>query len=131
MLKHGVIDFSKEKDKDVRLKLMYESIKKIIAKEKPDFVVIEETQFQSNPKVLRTLAQLQGLIIALSYELSFGLIFVEPATWKTFVGIKSRKREEQKLETINIVEKRYKLKNLSEDESDSIAIGMWATNNLI
>ena len=131
LLKHGVLDHSKEKQADRRMRLMYLSIKELLIKEKPQIVVMEETQFQSNPKVLRTLAQLQGMIIALSYELGFGLIVVEPAMWKSYVGIKSRKREEQKEETKALVKKSYKVGDIGDDEGDSIAIGIWAVNNLV
>jgi Holliday junction resolvasome RuvABC endonuclease subunit len=131
LTKHGEIDLSKIRNKNERMEKMYLSIKKLLLSSKPDVVVIEETQFQSNPKVLRTLAQLQGLILALSYELGFGLIIVEPSMWKSYVGVKSRKREEQKAETMNIVKSRYKVGDIGEDESDSIAIGIWAIGNLV
>ena len=131
LLKHGVIDHSKEKQTDRRTRKMYLSIKELLIKEKPQIVVMEETQFQSNPKVLRTLAQLQGMIIALSYELGFGVIVVEPAMWKSYVGIRAKRRDEQKEETKELIKKTYKVGDITDDEADSIAIGIWAANNLV
>lgn len=130
LLKHGVIDLSKITDKEERVHEMYTAIKKLITQEKPDFIILEDVQFQANQQVYKTLAQLQGLIIGIAYETGCGYLTVEPVVWKTYIGIKSKKRNEQKAETFKIVDEKYHIGNTTDDESDSIAIGMWAVNNL-
>lgn len=109
---------------------MYEEIKNFIRQIKPDYVCIEGTQFQNNQKVFKLLSQMQGMVFALLVDLDIGFCIIEPSSWKSFAGIKSRKREDQKKETIEFVKKNYKVKEPTDDEADSIAIGHWAINNL-
>ena len=131
LLKHGVIDLSKNNNTEERVHAMYDSIRGLISKEKPDFIVIEDVQFQANQRVFKTLSQLQGLVISIAYDEKCGYLIVEPSVWKSYVGVKSRKRQEQKEEVYKIVDKKYHIGNTTDDESDSIAIGMWAVNNLV
>ena len=128
---HGCIDFSDVRDREERMIRMYRAVKKLVQKEKPDFVVFEDVQFQTNQQVYKVLSQLQGVIMAVTYELGCGFIIVEPLVWKSYVGIKSRKRDDQKRETQETVKKKYKLPEVGEDEADALAIGMWAVDNLI
>ncbi len=130
LLKHGVINLSKITDKDERVYEMYTAIKALIVKEKPDFIVIEDVQFQANQQVFKTLSQLQGLIFGIAFDAGCGFLTVEPSVWKSYVGIKSKKRDEQKAETFRLVDEKYHIGNTTDDESDSIAIGIWAVNNL-
>lgn len=130
LVKHGVIDASYITDKNERTAKMYKSIRNLIESVKPDYAVIEETQFQSNQKTYRTLAQLQGLIFAIFIDNGIGYMTVEPLMWKSHIGIKSRKREDQKRETMEYVSSRYNIDLQTDDESDSIAIGIWATENI-
>ena len=130
LLKHGVINLSKITDKEERVYRMYIELKKLILKEKPDFIIIEDVQFQANQQVYKTLSQLQGIVIGIAFDLGCGYLMVEPSTWKAYIGVKSRKRDEQKIETFKIVDEKYHIGETTDDESDSIAIGMWAVNNL-
>lgn len=109
---------------------MYEEIKKFIKDVKPNYVCIEDTQFQHNQKVYKLLSQMQGMVFALLVDMDIGFCIIEPSSWKSYAGIKSRKREDQKKETIEFVKKNYKVKKPTDDEADSIAIGHWAINNL-
>lgn len=130
LLKYGVIDVDESLGSLDRVCEMYEAVKKLIKAEKPDFVCIEDTQFQKNPKVLKRLSQMQGAIFAILIEEDIGFYIIEPSAWKSYVEIKSKKREDQKKETIEFVKKTYSIKEPTEDEADSIAIGHWAINNL-
>ena len=109
---------------------MYEKIKKFIKDVKPNYVCIEDTQFQHNQKVYKLLSQMQGMVFALLVDMDIGFCIIEPSSWKSYAGIKSRKREDQKKETIEFVKKNYKVKKPTDDEADSITIGHWAINNL-
>lgn len=109
---------------------MYGKIKELISNSQPDYVCLEDTQFQKNPKVLKVLAQLQGMVFAILADADIGFCIVEPSSWKSFIGIKAKKRNEQKLETIEKIKAMYNISELTEDEADSIAIGHWAINNL-
>lgn len=131
LMSHGVINLSKINDKEERIYEMYTSIRELINKEKPDFLVIEDVQFQANQQVYKTLSQLQGLVISIAFDFGCGYLLVEPTVWKSYIGVKSRKRQEQKEETYKIVNKKYHIGDTTDDESDSIGIGMWASNNLV
>lgn len=108
---------------------MTDEIVKIIGITKPDFVVLENIQFQRNIATFKSLAQLQGCIMYHLNNLNIGYVFVEPSAWKSFCGIKGRKREEQKKNTIIYVKNKYNI-NVSEDIADAIGIGTWALDNL-
>lgn len=119
----------KEKNTLERIKQMTDEIVKIIGITKPDFVVLENIQFQRNIATFKSLAQLQGCIMYHLNNLNIGYVFVEPSAWKSFCGIKGRKREEQKKNTIIYVKNKYNI-NVSEDIADAIGIGAWALDNL-
>jgi hypothetical protein len=55
---------------------------------------------------------------------------IEPSKWKSFVGIKSRTRKEQKLEMVQYVKKKYNL-DVPEDIADSIGINLYVVNALL
>ena len=128
--KYGLIEVDKnEKNPVERIVQMYSKIRELLKKSKPDYVCLEEVQHQVNPHVCKTLAQLQGAIFASLFDLDIGFCIVEASCWKPFFGVTSKKRADQKLETIKIVKDKFN-KDVSEDEADSIAIGYWAINNL-
>lgn len=131
LVAYGTIDAAKERDLHKRMGFMYGEIKRLTRKYKPDFICLEETQFQSNKKTYRTLAQLQGLIFAVAYECRVGYLVVEPSVWKSYVGIKARRRDDQKKEAMILVEQKYGIKCKTDDLADSICIGLWATGNLL
>lgn len=131
LIKYGSICVPEDLGAFDRMCLMYEEIKKMIAEEKPTYVCVEDTHYNNNPKVLKRLSQMQGLIFALLIEAGAGFCTIEPSSWKSYIGLTTRKREDQKKETIAFVKEKYDIDNPTEDEADSIAIGCWAVNNLI
>lgn len=109
---------------------MYDKISELINTYEPDFIVFEDVQFQNNYGTFKQLSQLQGILMALLFERDIGFMTVEPTKWKSFCEIKGRKRVEQKANCIQMVKTKYKIE-VSEDEADSIGIGVWAVNNLL
>ncbi len=67
--------------------------------------------------------------MGIMFKNDLGFCVVEPSAWKSHIGIKSRKRVEQKQETISFVKNTYNL-SVSEDEADAIGIGIWAKDNV-
>lgn len=114
-----------------RLSGMCNAIESLIIKTKPDVVCIEDVQFQSNQRTFKILAQMQGYIFAILDKIKLPFVIVEPSCWKAFDGIKARKREEQKAQTIEFVKEKYNIEQLSEDEADAVAIGCWAVANVM
>lgn len=128
--KHGVIEVS---DKDApyieRLRVVHAYIKELLKKEKPSFVVFEATQYQNNFAAFGTLSMLQGIIMAELFNRQTGFYIVPATCWKSFCGIKGRKRAEQKINTMKFVADTYGI-IATEDEADAIGIATWAIANI-
>ncbi|MDD4780340.1 MAG: crossover junction endodeoxyribonuclease RuvC [Tissierellia bacterium] len=119
----------KEKNPIERMKQMNDEIISLIDKYQPDFIVFENVQFQRNYGTFQQLSQLQGIVMAYLFKLDVGFQIIEPSAWKSFCGIKGKKRDEQKKNTQAFVKMMYKV-SVSEDEADAIGIGFWAINNI-
>lgn len=118
-----------EKNPIERLKEMNDKIIALIKDVRPDYVVFEHVQFQNNYGTFQLLSQLQGIIMADLFKVDLGFTIIEPTAWKSFCGIKGRRRAEQKLNTQKFVKEKYNA-DVSEDEADAIGIGYWAIHNL-
>ena len=121
---------TKETDPMERMCEMYFLIKDLINKSNPDLVVIEGIQFQRNYHTFSILSRVQGQILAILFEKNIAFYIVEPTKWKSFCGIKGRKRAEQKDDTIQMVKTKFNL-DVGEDIADAIGIGLWGINTLI
>lgn len=130
LITYGILQANEnEKNPIERMKQMQDRINELIDKIKPSFIVFEDIQFQQNYGTFKQLAQLQGILMAKLFKLDIGFQIIEPSAWKSFCGIKGRKREEQKKNTQAFVKMMYKI-DASEDEADAIGIGFWAINNI-
>ncbi len=130
LITYGILQANEnEKNPIERMKQMQDRINELIDKIKPSFIVFEDIQFQQNYGTFKQLAQLQGILMAKLFKLDIGFQIIEPSAWKSFCGIKGRKREEQKKNTQAFVKSIYKV-SVSEDEADAIGIGFWAINNI-
>jgi crossover junction endodeoxyribonuclease RuvC len=112
-----------------RMKEMNDKIIALINDVNPNYIVFEQVQFQNNYGTFQQLSQLQGIIMAYLFKINIGFNLIEPTAWKSYCGIKGRKRVEQKFNTQKFVKERYGV-DVSEDEADAIGIGYWAINNL-
>ena len=63
-----------------------------------------------------------------NHDIPFTII--ESTAWKSFIGIKSKHREEQKKDTQKFVSDKYGI-NVTDDEADSIGIAEWSIKNII
>jgi len=99
-------------------------IKELIEDNDINFVFIEDIQYQKNQKTYKILAGLQYVIIDLLIELNIQFEIIPPSVWKSWNGIKGRKREQQKRNTIEKVKEIYG-KEALEDEADAICIGLY------
>ena len=122
----GVINMSKSKlETEERSFEMAREIWKVINKYKPDHLVLEGCQQQSNPKTMIILARLAGMIIGYSEAHNVKTHTLLPSQWRKALqysqGAKV-KRQELKQQSIDYVKKNLNL-YLSEDECESICIG--------
>lgn len=100
-------------------------IKELIEDNDINFVFIEDIQYQKNQKTYKILANLQGVIINLLIELNIQFEIIPPSTWKSWNGIKGKKRAEQKRNTIEKIKEIFG-REATEDEADAICIGLYA-----
>lgn len=130
LITYGTLECNpKEKNPVERMKQMYDKIVDLINEVSPSFIVFENVQFQNNYGTFQQLSQLQGIIMAHLFKTDIGFQIIEPSAWKSFCGIKGRKREEQKKNTIAFVKNKFGI-DCSEDEADSIGIGVWAMSQI-
>ena len=102
-----------------RMKHMFDKIKALIEQEKPDYVSIEDTQMQGSPKVYQQLSQFQGALFGYFFDHDTPFVVIPPVVWKSHCGLKGRKREEQKANTIAWVKETYGFE-VNEDEADAL-----------
>ena len=120
----GVIDLHKMKDTSERVRAMGVELCKTIEKYNPDKVVIEEVAQQSNPKTLKLLARVQGIIIGFCAAHNIETYIIEPSKWRTTLHFKigaGVKRAELKTQAIDYIKDQYKL-DVTEDECEAICI---------
>ena len=128
-IESGVIDMSKSKlETDKRSFEMAKEIWKIIKKYKPDELVLENVQQQSNPATMIILARLAGMIIGYAEAHNVNVHILLPSQWRKALGYSQGakvKRQELKQQSIDYVKKHFWL-DLSEDECEAIAEGVAA-----
>lgn len=120
LVKYGSIK-PKGKNTIRRLITILDELKKIRRVNNPEIVVIEDLNVSRNMKSTKVLA---GLLIAIEIDLERANYLVQelkPSEWRKRVGIKGRRREEQKKNSIQHVWDKYH-KLVNEDEADAICI---------
>ena len=131
-LKFDIIEIPKETPINVRLEEMSVAMKKIICKEKPSLIVLEDVSMQRNAQVLIDLARLQGRIMQIAYELGVPVVMYKPSTWRKSVGIKTGKgikRKELKEAAMALILENYGME-VPEDIAEAICIGKCALMEL-
>lgn len=89
---------------------------------KPTVIIVEDIQQQSNVQTFKDLAYLQGVLKHYLYKNKFPYGVLPPGGWRKELGIKGRKREDQKANAIAYVKDKFGL-DVTEDEADAICIG--------
>lgn len=100
----------------------------------PDVVGIEDIQLQSGPKsnvaMFKTLAHLQGVLLATLKEEKVKEVVVHTATWRADCDFRSKTRTDQKREAQKKVLDWYG-ETTTQDEADAICIGRYIANTYI
>lgn len=122
---HGLIDLKRTQNAKERTARMADEICRRIETEKPDAVVIEDTAMQTNVSVLRTLAQLQGMILGFCFAQGIPCHVRKPSEWRKILGFRQGrvKSAELKKQAQALVKTTYQIL-VTEDEADAICIGL-------
>ena len=132
----GVIDKSKSKlNTHERSFEMARDLWRVIKKYKPDHLVIEDVQNQSNTKTVIILSRLQGMLIGYAEAHKVKTHILLPSMWRSALKFKQGpkvKRDELKRQSIDFVKEKYGL-DLLEDEAEAVGIATAAykTFNII
>jgi len=110
-----------------RIKLMRKLVSEYIHEYKPQFVMFEGVQFQQNYQVYSQLSQLLGALYSICLDEEIAFQIIEPAAWRKKIGIKGRKREEQKLNAVDYVRGRFGI-DVTDDVAEGILIGLCASD---
>ena len=125
----GIVDMSKSKlETDERSFEMAKELWKIIKKYKPDELVIEQVQNQSNTKTVIILARLAGMIIGYAEAHGVKTHTVEPAKWRRALSYNQGpkvKRAELKKQSIDYVKKNLG-ETMPEDQAEAVCEGFAA-----
>lgn len=108
----------------------------------PDWVAIEDIQLQSkggmdtrdadnvqNLMVYKTLARLQGVILASFVEQNLHYKIYAPSEWRGYCGIGGKSRADKKRAARLAIEEWFKI-NATEDEADAICLGKCAAHEI-
>ena len=117
----GVINLSKNKNAEERIKKMCFSITTLIFDKSPDDVVIEQMPSTRNADTTRKLSRIIGAVYY--YCISNNINYSEMSCdmWRKLVGIKNSKGKKVKIDSMNRVLQKYKL-DINDDEADAINI---------
>lgn len=140
LIKYGVFKPNKKESLSIKRiveikKWLKKAIGEVASTEEEFVVVFENIQFQlavngtkftsNNPVNVFTfeiLAKLLGVLEEYCLENNINYKIIEPSTWKSTIGIRSKYRSEQKKETIAYVKDVFGIE-VKEDIADAICIG--------
>lgn len=107
-----------------RLTKIKKFISDIVIKEwKPDFVMMEDIQYQKNGILtFKVLAMLLGIIQVSCNEADVPFEAVSPNVWRKYAGTAGKDRRQEKLLSVAVVKEKYDIK-VSDDIAEAILIG--------
>ena len=115
-----------------RLYKIRTEVQNLINKFEIDEIVFEDIQLQTNVgnnvQTFKILAEVFGIIYELATELKIKNTAVLSGVWKSALGIKGRKRPDQKRNAQLYVNNIYSV-SPTQDECDAICIGAYATQH--
>ena len=119
-------------DIGIRLVKIRKKVLELISQFEIDKVYFEDIQLQgnvtNNVQTFKVLAEVFGVIYETLKEIDMPNETVLAGTWKSKLGIKGARRDEQKRNAQVYVQNTYG-KKVSQDESDAICIGAYAVLN--
>ena len=121
---HHLLDFSKEKNMEVRFIEMSKTIWNSLDKYKPNILYIEETYTAKNPQTTKILTRLQGVVYAWCINNDCEFNTIKPTSWRKLLGFKQGKnvkRDELKTQSVDYIFNKYGIK-VTDDESDALCI---------
>jgi len=122
-----VIDYEKIKDIEERTISMGKKLIDALNYYKPSIVYAEDSFKGNNPKTMKYLCRLHGVVMGWCLEHGVEYQFVMPSTWRKYIpnfpNGRGATRDEQKCFSVKYVTENYKITPKTDDESDAILVG--------
>ena len=107
----------------LKVKKLLETV--VLTAWEPDYVVMEDIQYQSNGILtFKVLAMLLGVIQTACTELDIPFEAVAPNVWRKYAGTNGANRREEKMLSIAAVREKYQI-SVSDDVAEAILIGRY------
>lgn len=112
-----------------RLGQLWKHLNELNEKYNFSFIFFEDIQYQNNKDTFKKLAYVQSAILLWCYWNDIKYNILAPSHWRKIISenynIKFGKaRADQKKNCLNFIKEHFNLKEVSEDEADSIALGL-------
>lgn len=101
----------------------------IIKQWKPDFIVVEDIQYQNNILTFKTLAMLLGNTLAAIRAAHIKYETVLSKVWRSHFTISGTTRVQQKMAAIQLIKKMYGI-DVNDDIAEAILLGKYAVDCL-
>ena len=125
----GIIDMNKSKlETGERSFEMAKAIWKVLKHYKPNYLVLEETQQQTNVKTVIILSRLQGMVVGYAEAHGVKTHIVQPSKWRAALCFSQGpkvKRAELKQQSIDYVKEHLGVE-LPEDQAEACCLGFAA-----
>lgn len=106
----------------VKIKKLLESV--VLSAWGPDYVVMEDIQYQNGVLTFKVLAMLLGVVQTCCAERSIEFEVVSPNVWRKYAGTNGKNRREEKMLSIAVVRDKYGI-TVSDDVAEAILIGRY------
>lgn len=119
-----------EIDRDIEIR---DWLIQMIQKWQPDIIGLEDIQLQQFDNKLvgvttyRTLARLQGILLAACRENGVDTVVCSPSTWRAHCKVKGRTRADKKKSMQNLVKQWFDI-SVTDDVADAIGIGKYISD---
>lgn len=113
-------------DLSARLVKIHKLINDIVIPQwQPDFIVMEDIQYQQNGILtFKVLAMLLGVIQVVCTDKNIPFEVVSPNVWRKYAGTNGANRREEKMLSVAMVKEKYNIK-VSDDVAEAILIGRY------
>lgn len=106
----------------VKIKKLLENV--VLAAWEPDYIVMEDIQYQNGILTFKVLAMLLGLVQTCCAEKNIDFEVVSPNVWRKYAGTNGKNRREEKMLSIAVVREKYGI-TVSDDVAEAILIGRY------
>jgi Holliday junction resolvasome RuvABC endonuclease subunit len=107
---------------DSRITKIFDVVTKVMIQEwKPDYIVMEDIQYQNNYQTYKKLAMLLGVLTVAAKSAGLDYRIIAPVQWRSHYQI-SGKRDDIKAKAVKLVNTMYNI-NVIDDVAEAILIG--------